>query len=98
METNYIYIITNKTKTVLYIGVTSNLPFRLQQHFDSKGNKKSFAGRYNCYILIYYEAFVSIKEAIRREKQLKRLSRKDKEALINSFNPNWNNLGWDFRY
>lgn len=82
---NYcIYITTNPGKTVLYIGVTNDLKRRLFEHYENKGNKETFAGKYNCYHLVYYEHFVSVNEAIKREKELKGWSRKKKEALIKS--------------
>ncbi|WP_440120343.1 GIY-YIG nuclease family protein [Tenacibaculum sp. Ill] len=90
LENYVVYIITNKNKTTLYIGVTNNLQKRLSQHyFDSEHAKKSFSGKYNCYYLVYYETFESVNEAIHREKELKKWRREKKEALINSFNPEW---------
>ena len=86
----FVYIITNKYKTVLYTGVTNNLKQRLYEHEqDSKTNKKSFAGKYNCYYLIYFELFEYINHAIDREKQIKGWCRKKKEELISGFNPQW---------
>ncbi|MBS4069626.1 MAG: GIY-YIG nuclease family protein [Sulfurimonas sp.] len=86
----HIYITTNNNRTVLYTGVTNNLPERLLEHEeDSKTNKKHFAGKYNAYHLIYYEEFKYIHNAIAREKEIKGWSRKKKEALINTLNPNW---------
>ena len=85
MFKNYIvYIITNEKKTVLYIGVTNNIQKRLSQHyFDSQNAKKSFAGKYNCYYLLYYESFEDINLAILREKQLKGLRREKKNRAKN---------------
>ncbi|MBW8201674.1 GIY-YIG nuclease family protein [Flagellimonas abyssi] len=86
----YVYVTTNEKKTVLYIGVTNNIQKRLSQHyFDSENAKKSFAGKYNCYYLVYYETFDSIESAIAREKELKKWRREKKDRLISSFNPNW---------
>ncbi|MBO6830462.1 GIY-YIG nuclease family protein [Allomuricauda sp.] len=86
----YVYIVTNKSKSTLYIGVTNNIQNRLaQHHFDSQNAKKSFAGKYNCYLLVYYEGFTSIENAIKREKELKKWRREKKERLISSFNPSW---------
>jgi putative endonuclease len=87
----YIYILTNKHKTVLYTGVTSNLRNRIFDHKEKK-YVKSFTSRYNADILIYYERFQSIADAIQREKQLKSGSRLKKEELINRMNPGWNDL------
>lgn len=87
----YVYITTNKNKTVLYTGVTNNLKVRLSQHFEnSKPHKhESFAGNYNAYYLLYFERFENIDHAIAREKQIKGWTRAKKEALINSLNPGW---------
>lgn len=91
MYQNYfVYIVTNRNKTTLYIGVTNDIQRRLGQHyFDSQHARKSFPGRYNCFYLIYYESFDSIDVAITREKELKRWRREKKDRLINSFNPKW---------
>jgi putative endonuclease len=91
-----VYIITNKNKTVLYIGVTSDIQRRLSQHyFDSENTKKSFAGKYNCYYLLYYEVFEDVNIAILREKELKGWGREKKRILITSFNPDWDFLNHD---
>ena len=92
----YVYIISNEKKSVLYIGVTNSIQKRLSQHyFDSQNAKKSFAGKYNCYYLLYYETFEEINNAILREKQLKGLRREKKNKLISDFNPNWDFLNND---
>jgi putative endonuclease len=86
----FVYITTNENKTTLYIGVTNNIQKRLGQHYaDSVGMRKSFAGKYNCYFLIYYEGFDNIEMAILREKELKKWRREKKERLIQNFNPDW---------
>ena len=84
--TFYVYILTNKNKTVLYTGVTNNLKLRLYQH-ENKLNSKSFTSRYNTHFLIYYEKFGWIQQAIEREKEIKNLSREKKLNLIREFNP-----------
>lgn len=86
-----IYIMTNRSHSTLYIGVTSDLIVRVQQHKNFH-DPKSFASKYNCTKLVYYEAYHSIEEAISREKQLKSGSRKRKVELIESKNPNWIDL------
>ncbi len=87
------YILTNYQKTVLYIGVTNSVEKRVAQHkADAFGEKKTFAGKYNCYYLLYMEHFQYVTNAIAREKELKRWRREKKEALINSVNPDWNFL------
>lgn len=86
----FTYITTNKNKTVLYTGVTNDLKYRIWQHEeDSISGKKSFAGKYNCYHLIYFERFQYIQHAIEREKEIKGWIRKKKEKLINDYNPEW---------
>ena len=90
MKQSFIYIITNKNKTTLYIGVTNNLQRRLLEHKEGIGSK--FTKRYSIHHLIYYEQFDDITKAIDREKQLKRWSRSKKEKLIERINPDWNFL------
>ncbi|MDN3606538.1 GIY-YIG nuclease family protein [Kaistella yonginensis] len=91
MKPGFIYIITNKNNTTLYVGVTSNLPERILQHRE-KRFKNSFSEKYNLDKLVYWEAFQEIGDAIGREKQLKAGSRQKKIELINSFNPDWIDL------
>lgn len=88
----YVYILSNKIKTVLYIGVTNDLAGRLYFHNNPLPFSKAFTTKYKCFYLIYYEHFFEVESAIKREKQLKGWSRKKKEILINDFNPNWDFL------
>ena len=90
-HTYYVYILTNKTKTVLYIGVTNNLKVRLQQHLENL-NPTSFTSKYNVHFLLYYEKFTWIQLAIAREKELKGWKRDKKLELIKSINPDFNFL------
>ena len=87
----WIYILTNVNHTVLYVGVTNNIRTRILEH-RSKQDIKSFTARYNVNILVYYEGFDSIVEAIAREKYIKRKTRKWKEGLIGKVNPEWKEL------
>jgi putative endonuclease len=87
----YIYILTNKNHTVLYVGVTSQLATRVHEH-KSKKDPKSFAAKYNVDKLVYFESHFRIEEAINREKQIKAGNRKKKIALIESLNPEWKDL------
>lgn len=82
----YVYILTNKNKTVLYTGVTNDIRRRLKEHREKK-NPKSFTARYNVEFLIYYEHFGWIQLAIAREKEIKDLRRELKLDLIKNFNP-----------
>ena len=86
-----VYIMTNKNKSTLYIGVTSNLYNRIIQHREHHF-PLSFSSRYNLTFCIYYESFFSIEEAIMREKIMKKWSRLKKVQLINSLNPDWIDL------
>lgn len=91
MKPGFIYIITNKNNTTLYIGVTSNLPKRIFEHKE-KRYENSFSARYNLDKLVYFEQFQMIGDAIGREKQLKGGNRATKLNLINNFNPDWKDL------
>lgn len=86
-----VYIMTNKNFSVYYVGVTSDLPSRVIQH-KTKWYPNSFTARYNADVLVYFEAYSTIVEAIAREKQLKKYSRMKKRTLINQFNPAWTDL------
>lgn len=88
-----VYIMTNNYHKVLYTGVTSDLKKRLYQHANKEFNN-SFTAKYNCNKLVYFENFIRIEEAIAKEKLIKGGSRKAKEELITSLNPDWNDL-WD---
>jgi putative endonuclease len=84
----YVYILTNKNKTVLYIGVTNDLKERLFAHRNPDVLSKAFTAKYKCYYLIYWEHYMDINTAIDREKQLKGWTRNKKDELIAQFNPN----------
>ncbi len=95
----FLYIVTNKNKTTLYTGITNNLAYRLIQHEeDAKSIKKSFAGKYNCYHLVYYEHFIFINDAIDQEKEIKGWVRRRKDKLITDFNPEWRFLNDEVEY
>ncbi len=81
---------TNKNHNVLYTGVTSDLKKRAYQHRE--GTVTGFSSKYKTNILVYYEIFEDIREAIIREKQLKAGTRQKKMELINNFNSDWNDL------
>lgn len=85
----YVYILTNKIKTVLYTGMTNALEQRLIEHFIDRIERKTFTGKYNCHFLIYYERYRYVNDAITREKEIKGWLRIKKEALIQTFNPEW---------
>ena len=81
----YTYIMSSNNRTTLYIGVTDNLERRVAEH--KSGLIPGFTQRYNCHVLVYYETFSDIDQAIYREKQLKGWKRSKKDALIDSVNP-----------
>ena len=89
-KNGYVYILTNKNNTTLYIGVTSNLAKRIYEHKNKLID--GFTQKYNLTKLVYYEIFDDITQAIAREKQIKGGSRKKKEELINSMNELWIDL------
>ncbi|SHL86606.1 GIY-YIG nuclease family protein [Flavobacterium chilense] len=94
-HTYYIYIITNKSKTVFYTGVTNNLRIRLSQHKENIGGEsKSFTSKYKVEFLLYYEKFTWIQEAIGREKEIKGWNRNKKIELIKTINPDLDFLNY----
>ncbi len=86
----YIYILTTKDNSVLYVGVTSDLSRRIAEH--KAHVVPGFTRRYNVDKLVYVEVCESIEVAISREKQIKGGSRAKKTALIESFNSDWHDL------
>ena len=84
----FVYLLTNKTKTVLYTGVTNDLIVRITQHKDGLV-KNTFTKRYKCFYLVYYERFQYIDHAIEREKEIKGWTRIKKNALIEVENKQW---------
>jgi len=86
----YIYMMTNVSNKVLYIGVTSDLKRRITEH--KEGLASAFTRKYRCHKLVYYECFSDIEQAITREKRLKNYHRKWKDQLINGVNPEWRDL------
>lgn len=93
MNNYYVYILTNKNNTTLYIGVTNNIQRRLYEHKNEKID--GFSKKYHLHKLIYLEETNSIIDAISREKQLKGWNRQKKENLINQLNPSWKDLSID---
>ncbi len=85
----YVYIVTNSEKEVLYTGVTNNLLRRLMEHRENRGKESTFAGKYFCNKLVYYEHFTQVEHAIAREKQIKNWRRDKKVKLIETLNPDW---------
>ena len=94
MKNYYVYIMSNKNRTTIYIGVTNNLLRRVSEHNLNIGSK--FVKKYQLYDLIYYEHFHDIKYAILREKQLKNWHRTWKYNLIKKMNPGLKDLKYLF--
>jgi len=95
MKQYYVYILTNKTNKVLYIGVTNNLMRRMYEHKNKLVD--GFTKKYNLTKLVHFESTNDIHSALVREKQLKNWHRDWKENLINEYNPDWRDLteDWD---
>ncbi len=91
IQTYYVYIETNKTNKVFYIGVTNNIVRRDRQH-ENKIHQYGFTARYNVNKLVYYEKFHDINKAIAREKSLKGINRQKKRDLIRAVNPKYDDL------
>jgi len=94
MKTYYVYMITNWRNEVLYTGVTNDLTRRIHEHREKK--VPGFSSRYNLSKLVFFESSPDIYAAIAREKEIKGWIRKKKNALIETTNPNWNNLAVEF--
>ena len=86
----YVYILTNKTNKVLYIWVTNNILRRINEH--KQWLVDWFTKKYNCKKLVYVEEYKDIKDAIKREKQLKNWHRQWKINLIKEVNPNFDEI------
>ena len=74
---------------MFYTLVTNDLETRLSQNFENRNRPETFAGKYHCYHLVYWDRFQYIDHAIEREKELKKWNRTKKNALIEQFNPGW---------
>ena len=95
----YVYIMSNKPKGVVYIGVTNDIDERVKEH-KMKVFPKSFTAKYNCDKLIYFEEFEKRDEAEKRERQFKKWKRAWKIKLIEEMNPSWVDLSlnWNLNY
>ena len=89
-RTYWVYILASKRNGTLYIGVTNDLSRRVFEHKSKSG--ASFTSRYSIGMLVWYESYADIYEAIGREKQLKKWERAWKLKLIEDFNPTWRDL------
>ena len=88
----YVYILTNKTDQVMYIGVTNDIVRRVYEHRNHMLD--GFTAKYNVTKLVYVESAPDVRDAIQREKQLKGWTRAKKNALVETANPKWEDL-WE---
>ena len=86
-KTFNVYILTKELRTVLYTGVTNDLQQRVIEHYQNRGQTRSFCGRYNVYWLLYFEEHNYINNAIVREKEIKGWNREKKMHLVAAMNP-----------
>ena len=86
----YVYFLTNRSNSVLYVGVTNNLQRRLYEHKHELAD--GFTKRYHVHKLVYFETTTDVKAAIGREKQIKSWSRARKNSLVETMNPKWEDL------
>ena len=96
MKQPAVYIMANKPNGTLYTGVTSNLSQRAWQHRE--GVVAGFTKRYGCKMLVWFEQFATMPDAIAREKQIKGGSRPKKLVLIEGLNPDWRDLFEDIAH
>ena len=87
----YVYILTNVTGTVVYTGVTNDLIRRVYEH-KHNADPNSFTAKYTVHKLVYFEQTGDVRSAIEREKQIKSWKRARKNKLVNSINPQWEDL------
>ena len=90
MRRGYVYILANKPFGTLYIGVTNDLNRRVFEH--RKGVASVFTKRYRITMLVWYEEWPTVPDAIQRETSLKRWKRNWKIDLVNATNPEWKDL------
>ncbi len=95
MKLSYTYILSNKTRSMLYVGVTADLIARVTQHKEGKGSV--FTNKYHLKDLMYFEEFTDIVQAIEREKQIKNWHKEWKWNLIKSVNPELRDLYEDLK-
>jgi putative endonuclease len=85
--TGYVYMLASKKNGTIYTGVTSDLARRIDEHRTGRGSR--FADRYGAHRLVWYEEYFDVRDAIAREKEIKKWRREWKIALIETSNPQW---------
>ena len=93
-KTYFVYILTNKKNGTLYIGFTDDLERRVGEH--KRKEVEGFSKRYHLDKLVYYEQFDSNSQAFLKERRMKKWKRDWKIQLIESMNPEWKDLAWDW--
>lgn len=91
----FTYMTTNSRRTVIYVGMSNNLPQRITEHWLNRGKPETFAGRYYCFNLVYYKTFKYVNDSRAWEDRLKGWSRAKKAALIEAENPTWRFMNED---
>jgi putative endonuclease len=86
----YVYLLTNWNNKVMYVGITNDLERRLHEH--KKKAVRGFTSRYNVKKLVYFEHMTDVRDAIAREKEIKKWRREKKNRLVVSLNPAWKDL------
>ena len=95
MDQYYVYILASRKNGTLYIGVTNNLILRVKEHKERL--VEGFSKKYDVHMLVYFEAYKDIRNAILREKRLKKWKRAWKIRLIEEMNPKWADLFFELR-
>ena len=90
----YVYLLTNWNNKVMYVGMTNNLERRVYEHKHKL--VKGFTAKYNIHKLVYFEETTDVRDAIAREKEIKKWRREKKDALVQTMNPDWNDLSEDW--
>jgi putative endonuclease len=90
----YVYLLTNWDNTVMYVGITNNLERRVYEHKQKL--VKGFTKKYNINKLVYFEETYDVRAALTREKEIKKLRREKKNNLVQSFNPDWKDIGLEW--
>jgi putative endonuclease len=90
MKAFYVYMMTNRSRVVLYTGITNSLMPRVSQH--QNGEMEGFTKTYKVKLLVYYERYNDPRDAIAREKEIKDWRRAKKNAPVETMNPNWADL------
>ncbi len=92
----YTYILSSRSRNAIYIGATRDLRRRVEQHRAEAVN--AHTKRYHIHLLVYFETYTSLEDALLREKRLKRWHGDWKDQLVASVNPNWRDISSEIPY